>query len=369
MGFYIRKSFRVGGVRLNLSKSGLGVSTGVRGFRLGMNGRGTYVHMGRGGLYYRKQLSWNSRSRPSPSLAGPRPAPIVQSGDASIVSTEDLAQPISVSETSSSEAAVLAHFRPHYEWSWLIAVCGAVAVLEAFSSAILSVAFAFGALGLFALRQAQAQRAVLIYDLDGPALERYQAFVESFAAFFRSRRIWLYEQHSLTSDWKRNAGATHLMKRRLASVLADGDPKIAANLSIPCLTSGNERIYFLPDLVVVRQGSRLTACSYDDLRIEVGTEIFIEESAPPSDAEVVGHAWRYSNRDGGPDRRFNNNQQFPKCRYQSVELTAKDVFKRSFSKSSIDNFAPLASGLKRLAELMITARAPLATSTSPPIVS
>ena len=36
-----RKSFKLGGARLNLSKSGIGVSTGVKGFRVSSGPRGT----------------------------------------------------------------------------------------------------------------------------------------------------------------------------------------------------------------------------------------------------------------------------------------------------------------------------------------
>ena len=57
MGFYIRKSVSVGPFRLNLSKSGLGLSVGVKGFRVGVGPAGQYVHMGRGGIYYRKTFS------------------------------------------------------------------------------------------------------------------------------------------------------------------------------------------------------------------------------------------------------------------------------------------------------------------------
>src|SRR4030095_3525577 len=57
MGLYLRKSFRAGPIRFNLSKSGLGISGGVKGARLGVGPRGTYVHAGRHGLYYRKHLS------------------------------------------------------------------------------------------------------------------------------------------------------------------------------------------------------------------------------------------------------------------------------------------------------------------------
>jgi len=56
MPFYIRKSISLGPVRFNLSKSGLGVSLGVKGLRVGTGPRGKYLHMGRGGLYYRTSL-------------------------------------------------------------------------------------------------------------------------------------------------------------------------------------------------------------------------------------------------------------------------------------------------------------------------
>lgn len=68
MGFYIRKSFRAGPVRFNLSKSGFGASAGVKGLRLGTSGSGrNYVHAGRGGLYYRKTLGTKQKT---PAAAG-----------------------------------------------------------------------------------------------------------------------------------------------------------------------------------------------------------------------------------------------------------------------------------------------------------
>ncbi len=64
MGMYLRKSFRAGPIRFNLSKSGIGLSGGVKGARIGTGPRGSYVHAGRHGLYYRKQLaSGQSRTK------------------------------------------------------------------------------------------------------------------------------------------------------------------------------------------------------------------------------------------------------------------------------------------------------------------
>ncbi|MGI8437286.1 MAG: DUF4236 domain-containing protein [Chthoniobacterales bacterium] len=65
MSFFLRKGLRFGPIRINLSKSGVGVSAGVKGLRVGTGPRGNYIHAGRGGLYYRKSLG---RSRSSPSV-------------------------------------------------------------------------------------------------------------------------------------------------------------------------------------------------------------------------------------------------------------------------------------------------------------
>lgn len=63
MTFYIRKAFRLGLLRINLSRSGLGLSAGVKGLRIGSGPRGSYVTGGRGGLYFRHNLGI-----PSPRL-------------------------------------------------------------------------------------------------------------------------------------------------------------------------------------------------------------------------------------------------------------------------------------------------------------
>jgi hypothetical protein len=40
VSWFIRKAFRLGPIRFNLSKSGIGASIGVRGLRVGQDARG-----------------------------------------------------------------------------------------------------------------------------------------------------------------------------------------------------------------------------------------------------------------------------------------------------------------------------------------
>src|SRR6266850_2541625 len=71
MGTYLRKALSFGPLRLNLSRSGLGASFGVKGARIGAGPRGMYVHAGRGGLYYRQFLGSGFRSSGGASTPQP----------------------------------------------------------------------------------------------------------------------------------------------------------------------------------------------------------------------------------------------------------------------------------------------------------
>lgn len=76
MGFFIRKAFKAGPLRINLSKGGVGVSGGVTGARIGLNRNGAYVYGGRHGLYYREQLGKRRKSRQSPDHVKPNGRPV-----------------------------------------------------------------------------------------------------------------------------------------------------------------------------------------------------------------------------------------------------------------------------------------------------
>ena len=56
MVFSFRKSVKFGPMRFNFSKSGMGVSAGVKGARVSSGPRGTYVHFGSNGFYYKQRI-------------------------------------------------------------------------------------------------------------------------------------------------------------------------------------------------------------------------------------------------------------------------------------------------------------------------
>src|SRR5262245_23788733 len=57
MSWSYRKSINAGPFRLNFSKSGISYSVGVKGARIQMNSKGTYVNLSANGITYRRKIS------------------------------------------------------------------------------------------------------------------------------------------------------------------------------------------------------------------------------------------------------------------------------------------------------------------------
>lgn len=93
------------------------------------------------------------------------------------------------------------------------------------------------------------------------------------------------------------------------------------------------RLYFFPDRLLVYDSNGVGAVSYGDLRAQAGQVHFVESDQVPRDAAQVGTTWRYVNKKGGPDRRFNNNRELPVMLYGELLLTSASGLKELFAMS------------------------------------
>jgi len=108
---------------------------------------------------------------------------------------------------------------------------------------------------------------------------------------------------------------------------------VDTNVEAPMLLAGRQRVYFFPDQVFVYDGSRVGAVGYPALRVTADTTQFIEQQTVPSDAQVVGSTWRYVNKSGGPDRRFNDNREIPIMLYGQLRVESDTGLREHFSCS------------------------------------
>jgi hypothetical protein len=180
------------------------------------------------------------------------------------------------------------------------------------------VALLFGSLGVFVAgafvhkKNTEKRTSRLFYELDEPEGQKYGMVQQALTGHLaQSHQIWRIEARSATSDWKRNAGASNLVRRALIAVGYSNPQRVQSNLAIPCINLGRAKLFFLPDVILYWEMGTYGGIPYRDFRVEQGFTRFIEDGAVPADAAIVDRTWRYVNKSGGPDRRFNNNRQLP----------------------------------------------------------
>lgn len=356
MGFYFRKSISAGPFRFNLSGSGIGMSVGVKGFRIGSGPRGNYIHMGRGGLYYRASLGGTRRNSPhrNPNIVHgykPEPSP----GDqAHQVETGNITEMVPSSGTNIVDQINEKMSLPRL-WPWVLGL-GLLLALVA-NGQPGAERFVLPILFLTAVSTAvcwwwdQTRKAVVaMYDLSEEVAASFEQFVNAFEKAGLASRVWNVETSKRTNDWKRNAGAGQLIGRKLAIFTHAVPPVLKTNISIPCIKGGKQHVHFFPDHVLIAEGRRVGAISYDLFEVLWNTTIFIENEGVPPDSQVVGHTWRFVNKNGGPDRRFNNNKQIPEVRYQQMGLRGSGGFQKILHLSRVEDrstFDAALSGLRK----------------------
>src|SRR5258708_21665297 len=101
----------------------------------------------------------------------------------------------------------------------------------------------------------------------------------------------------------------------------------------------------MPDRLYVYQGGEYGAVDYNGLSASFETTSFIESGILLTEASIVGNTWRYVNKDGSPDRRFNGNHQIPIVQYGVVTLKITSGLNYLFFVSSVARAQAFVQGI------------------------
>jgi hypothetical protein len=207
---------------------------------------------------------------------------------------------------------------------------------------------------LLAFVDTQRKTVVIMYDLNDDVIGPLKTFSREFDNLASATRIWNIDTAGRTNDRKRNAGASRLITRKRATFGYSVPSVIKTNLELPSIVGGKQGVYFFPDVILITEGNRVGAISYEELGIDWNSTVFVEHGVP-SDAQIVGHTWQYVNKAGGPDRRFNNNRQIPQVLYQQMELKGPGGFQKILHISRVadhSEFDTALSGLRGLIKVL-----------------
>lgn len=131
-----------------------------------------------------------------------------------------------------------------------------------------------GGIGLFIVgivihrKNTEKRTSRLFYELDEAEQQKYATIHEALAHLGKSHRIWRIESSSATSDWKRNAGASSLVRRVPISVVSANPPRVETNLAVPCIDIATAKLFFLPDTILYLERGTYGGIEYDDFSVD-----------------------------------------------------------------------------------------------------
>lgn len=452
MGWSYRKSFSAGPFRINVSPSGISYSAGIKGARVHVSPKGTYVHLSAHGVSYRRKISGAGSSAPhyqpaEANLVTDFGTSVHHIASASIEQLTDADSRDFIQELSEKAAKIsyakwlgilpfviflLALVCTAYESrtvfsapatdSTLVRVTSyngvymrkagsqhsavvksalynqtyplvgdrhaqwlrvsfqdtvgyinrrfatieevhhdevtsqEVALINPYAGFELAGGTLFFILLIVRLRKLDKKRLAMAlhYNMDEQFGKVYQEFGRHFKSFAASSRVWQYLNAQQVSDYKRNAGAGKLIKRTPVGGIAQHHaplPYFETNVTIPYVKLNRLELFFLPERLLIRRGNTFAAVFYKNLRISGSTTRFIEDEGVPYDAQVVDKTWRFVNKSGGPDRRFNNNRQLPICAYSEYTLRSDSGIYEVITTSKTGAMDGLASFIASLGQL------------------
>jgi hypothetical protein len=351
MAWGFRKSVGFGGLRFTFSKSGVSTSFGGRGFRVTSGPRGVYVTTGAGGFYYRQRIGGRAqqlhrRTAPvAPRAPGSSFAPTTTYESADVGVLSDVSQAdfvVSLNEWTHRGVLQLIFGAAS---SMIVLVSLAVSPVAALEALLYSaVIFSF-----VRFIEQRRRRFVLVYDLTGDASAAFAQFENSLEPLCSSwvRGVQASQYHG---DWKHHGGATTSIRGREASITHATPPLIVSNLTPISLSTSASTLFFLPDRILVRSNGTYAALSYESLQADWHEGRFVwDDWALPPGAEVTERTWLYTNRSGGPDRRFNNNRELPVIRMAYLVLGSESGLKLVIQSTNIEAVRNASEALGRFA--------------------
>lgn len=323
MGLYFRKSKSVGPMRVNFSKSGIGISTGVKGARLSVGPRGTYINLGRNGVYYRKKIGGKKVSRKQHAI-GFKSNNSQADYNNTIAAGEDV---IRVQDTSCPDLApgleIIKdiHRSRLLFWLWILASVVFVSFLEGWGVLLMLIT---------AILFERYFSARLHITMDRETELEWKKFSEIIYEMGDSNKLWIVENISYSTNAKTNAGADYNISRGNANVkLIKANKRtglwVRSDTVSALIKSKKCRILCIPTGILVKKGLKYASYSYEQLNFNASTTKFIEVGKIAKDSEIIEKTWQYVNKDGTADKRFKNNRQIPVCLYGALNIKGKNL--------------------------------------------
>ena len=342
MAWAFRKRIKViPGVTINLSKSGISTSVGVRGASLTLKSDGVYRNLGLPGtgIYSREKVGAYGRQGASRRGGQRNDAPTLEPTQTSPDYSFRSADPLQVTSESllGLQQAVIDARQQREELlkdtasiRYSLASLNRVALL----CKICLVYFLVAPIrrrfqsGIEARREAlqEVEQAIenssvsLAIAIDDDCRSAFRAVQDAFDRLSHCRFAWDLASASKVDQVRSRSATPISFDRSLTQCHRKALSGITSpELPLVFLNRNGADIYIYPGFFVMDDClARLGILDMKELEVDYTPNPFIEKETIPQDSKRVGQVWEKSNKDGSRDRRYSENRQWPVMEYGEV---------------------------------------------------
>jgi hypothetical protein len=380
MALKFRRRIRVlPGFTVNLSKSGLSATVGIRGASINLGKRGNYLNVGipGTGIYDRIKIGGKRvgsipgqlEDGPAPTMdRTPKITPLgheereIKSFNPELLTSEGLfglkesilhAQREKEELRQESKAA-----RRSKTWALTWVVFSHVLVFGIFINSIREAYKRKVAEAASAEADLNNYKLSIAFDFDKEILNDYITMRKAFERLSASESIWDITTERSTDKVKERTTANKSLDRTRVT-FGQGSLSLIDTKEAPFrlenANGGDLLIYPQFALILDKKGKEFGVLDLREMEIHHRFIRFIETEVVPSDSKVVGRSWKYSNKDGSRDKRFKDNYQIPEVEYSELRFRSQTGLNECYECSNAqagaafsDVFSAWIDGLNKL---------------------
>lgn len=350
MAWSFRKRIKIiPGVHLNMSKSGISTSIGVRGASMTFGSSGSYLNTSIPalGITNRQRLS-SSHSNPNPEIYNER----LELSDN--IFSSDIHEITSQNMQGIKEAIILANQQRKDLKKDLLKI--QTSLNSSKLKLVLSYFFVYGLvkknipenikIDIEAKKEAIKQTkehvansfVKLEIEFDPEIMDQYKVLVETFKKLISSQKIWDVTSAHYQDRVVARSSASTLVKKREVRFALKSLPDIKSDFNALYFQNANGAdLYFYPSFIVMySNNTNFALIGIDELTFIQSYVRFTETGSIPKDSKIIDRTWAKVNKNGTPDKRFKGNYQIPVVRYGEIKLRTNTGLNEEYEFSNYE---------------------------------
>lgn len=178
------------------------------------------------------------------------------------------------------------------------------------------------------------------YDVDAELTpwerRKYEKVCSAFETLITTQRIWRIVGMSLNEGNKLSSIIS--LTREECHFQVGVFDYLKSSFDIPSIQCGDKWLYLYPKFAILaKTATDFVVVSYDHIQFRGETTVFPERllSDIPAESKRLGNTWEHINKDGQPDRRFADNAMLYNVEYGYLQIAVgKDAFDFHISNTS-----------------------------------